>query len=57
MTNDVIVGQNPLPYDAQQEVSNMIAILGEKFDFKNGETAAFWHVCFTLANHLGEGKQ
>lgn len=55
--DDIEVGRNPLPYDAQTEVSELISILSEKYQFKNGETAAFWHVCAILASHLGEGKQ
>lgn len=51
------VGSNPLPLDAQVEVSNLISTLSEKYDFNNGDTAAYWHLCYTLAQHLGQGKQ
>jgi hypothetical protein len=57
MYQDIPVGQNPLPHDATTAVSDMIAALGERYEFKNGETAAYWHVCYVLAQHLGEGKQ
>ena len=50
--DDIEVGQNSLPYDAQTEVSELISSLGEKYQFKNGETAAFWHVCAILALHV-----
>ncbi len=53
----VTVGNIPLPFEAQAEVSNLIKILGEKYEFKNGETAAYFHLCLTLSQHLGEGKK
>lgn len=51
------VGEIPVPYQAQMEVSDMLAKLSELFYFKNGETAAFMHVCSVLALHLGDGKE
>ncbi len=57
MDKSVNVGNIPLPVYAQAEVSNLIKILGEKYEFKNGETAAYFHLCLTLSQHLGEGKK
>jgi hypothetical protein len=57
MEKDIIVGQYPLPNDAAQEVSDLIANLCERYEFLNGETAAFWAVSCVLAQHLGEGKK
>ncbi len=51
------VGNNPLPLDVQVEISNLVSILSEKYEFKNGDTAAYYHLCHTLAQHLGQGKQ
>ena len=55
--NDPIVGGTGLPLDAQQAVSDLIAMLGEKYNFRQGETAAFWAVAYTLAGQLGEVKE
>ena len=55
--SDVVVGQNPLPIGAQNEVTKMIGALSDRYEFQNGETAAYWHVCFILAKHLGEEKK
>lgn len=52
-----IVGGSGLPPDAQQAVSDLIAMLGEKYQFRQGETAAFWAIVYTLAGQLGEGKK
>jgi hypothetical protein len=57
MNQDIPVGQNPLPYDASELVDDMIGELSERYDFINGQTAAYWHVCYALAQHLGKGKQ
>ena len=57
MNQEFIVGQNPLPYDASREVGDLIVNLGEQYEFINGETAAYWHVCAILAQHLGVGKK
>ena len=57
MEKDIIVGQYPLPNDAAREVSDLIEKLCERYDFPNGETAAFWAVSCILAQHLGEGKK
>jgi hypothetical protein len=54
--NDIEVGGNPLPVDARSEVANLISLLGERYEFVNGKTAAYWHLCAILAQHLGEGK-
>lgn len=53
---DFPIGASGLPHDAQMELSEMLAILSERYDFKNGTTAAFWDLSFTLAKHLGAGK-
>lgn len=54
---NIEVGQVPLPVDARSEVANLISLLGETYEFTNGETAAYWALCFTLSQHLGEGKK
>jgi len=55
--NEPIIGGTGLPIDAQTAVSDLIAILGEKYNFRHGETAAFWAIAHTLAGQLGEGKE
>ena len=55
--SDIEVGQNPLPEDASSEVANLISLLGERYHFIHGETAAYWSLCAMLAHHLGKGKQ
>ncbi len=54
--NDIEVGHNPLPNDASADVSDLISILSERYQFINGEAAAYWHLCAILAQHLGKGK-
>lgn len=53
---NILVGTASLPYDAQTEVAELIAVLNERYEFKNGTTAAFLEVSFALSRHLGEGK-
>jgi hypothetical protein len=55
--NEPIIGGTGLPPDAQDAVSELIAMLGEKYHFRQGETAAFWAVAYTLAGQLGEGRE
>lgn len=54
--NDYTIGGSRLSSEAHQAVSDLIAMLGEKYYFRHGQTAAFWDVVRTLAEHLGEGK-
>lgn len=54
---NIEVGQVPLPVDARSEVANLISLLGETYEFTNGETAAYWALLLTLSQHLGEGKK
>ena len=55
--NDIEVGQIPLPVNARSEVANLVSLLGETYSFTHGKTAAYWALCYTLSQHLGEGKQ
>ena len=55
--NDIEVGKNPVPLDVSLDVANLIDILRERYEFTQGETAAYWNLCFTLAQHLGKVKQ
>lgn len=55
--NEPIIGGTGLPLDAHQAVSDLISVLGEKYQFRRGETAAFWAIAYTLAGQLGEGKK
>ena len=52
-----VVGGSTLPLEAQQAVSDLIAMLGEKYYFQQGETAAYWAVILTLQLHLAGGKE
>lgn len=54
--NDLIVGGS-VPADVLQEVADLISVLGEKYYFQQGDTAAFWAVVYTLAGQLGEGRE
>ena len=51
------IGGTGLPLDAQQAVSELVAMLAEKYYFRQGETAAFWAIAYTLAGQLGEGRE
>ncbi len=57
MNEQLSVGDIPIPAGAAREVGNMLAILEEKYEFKNGSTAAYWYICAVLAQHLEGGKQ
>jgi hypothetical protein len=52
-----VVGSNPLPPEVAAELGDLIARLNETHYFKNGSTAAFWHLSAVLAQHLGEGRE
>lgn len=51
------VGSSGVPHDVEIEVSDLITRLAERYQIKNGTTAAFFHVCATLSNHIGDGLQ
>jgi hypothetical protein len=57
MSQDIVVGPAPLPADVEVLLSDLISRVGERYEFLNGETAAFWHLHLTLTQHLGEGKK
>jgi hypothetical protein len=52
MNKEIVVGQNPLPCEANEAVAKLISELGKKYDFYNGKTAAYLHVCAIIAQHL-----
>lgn len=56
-TNNDVVGSNPLPRTAQIELSDLLARLDDLYEFKNGATAAYWHLAHVLATHLSGGKK
>ena len=53
---DIEVGKNPVPLDIALEVKKLIDILGKRYEFTNGETAAYWNLCFTVTQNLGKVK-
>jgi len=56
--NDVVVGGTPgMPAEALNELKDLIARLNEQFYFKNGATAAYWHLAIALSEHIGEGRE
>ena len=57
MSNDKEVGGIPIPVDARIILSDMLAQLEEKYNFKHGSTAAFFHLAHVLSEHLAEGKK
>jgi hypothetical protein len=57
MNQDNPVGGTGLPQDVNEELSDLIARLSEKYYFKHGSTAAFFSLAYNLAQHLGEGKE
>ena len=54
---NVLVGSNPLPRTAQIELGDLMARLDDLYEFKNGATAAYWHLANVLSEHLTGGKK
>jgi hypothetical protein len=54
---EIVVGSIPLPRTAQNELSDFMARLDDLYEFKNGATAAYWHLAHVLSEHLTGGKK
>lgn len=50
--SDDTAPSNTLPRHAQKSLCYLLNVLGERYDFKNGETAAYWHIHSVLLQHL-----
>jgi hypothetical protein len=57
MNDEIEIGNNNLPKDAEIMFSDFLAQLSEKYEFVNGETAAYWHLSSVLLQHLGRGRE
>ena len=57
MNTEKLVGSSPLPRIAQEELADLMARLDDLYVFKNGATAAYWHMTLVLSEHIVGGRQ
>jgi hypothetical protein len=51
------IGGSGLPQDVHRELTDFIASVGGRYEFKYGSTAAFWDMAWALAQHIGQPKE
>lgn len=49
---NMVVGSNPLPFDFQQKLGELLDWAERKYPFKNGTTVVFWDLSNRIANHM-----
>ena len=54
MSEDVEIGSNPLPLDAQEKLGEFIDWLDVNYDISNGATALYWGMSFQLSQLISE---
>lgn len=55
--NKIPIGGSGLPQEAHNILADMVARIAEKYELKNGATAAFWHLAVVLNMHVGDGLE
>lgn len=48
------IGSNPLPFELQQAIVDLIDRAAASHEIPQGQTAMFWALSFEVARHLGE---
>lgn len=52
MSNNVELGKNPLPIDAQEKLGEFLDWLDANYELKNGATALFWHLSYEIGGEI-----
>jgi hypothetical protein len=54
MSEDVEIGSNPLPLDAQEKLGEFIDWLDANYEISNGATALYWGMSCQLSQLISE---
>ena len=52
MNDDVEIGGNPLPRDAQEKLGEFIDWLEQHYEIDQGSTALYWGMSYDLATRI-----
>lgn len=52
MNEDVTIGSNPLPKDAQEKLAEFLDWLDVNYELKNGVTAMFWKLSYDIGKEI-----
>jgi hypothetical protein len=52
MNEDIEIGKNPLPKDAQEKLGEFLDWLDASYELKNGATALFWHLSYEIGKEI-----
>lgn len=50
--NDVEIGTNPLPEDAQKKLGEFLDWLDVHYETKEGTTSLYWYLSYEIASRL-----
>jgi hypothetical protein len=57
MNNNIPVGSNPLPIDAQIRLAEFLDWLDTKYETKQGVTSLFWELSYTIGSQIEGGRK
>lgn len=56
MDERIAIGSNPLPIHVQEKLAELVGLVDEQFETRNGATALFWQLSYEIKGSITGGR-